>query len=51
MFSPTSVVIEAFVEELVKKYTSMYGSDEFDIQLIVSNARNALEIIANSWCF
>ena len=48
MFSPTSVVIEAFVEELVKKYTSMYGSDEFDIQLIVSNARNALEIIANS---
>jgi len=48
MFNPSSVVIEAFVEELVVKYVNMYGTDETNIQLIVSNARNALEIIANS---
>lgn len=48
MFNPSSVVIEAFVEELVDHYVSMYGENEKDIHLIVSNARNALEIIANS---
>jgi hypothetical protein len=48
MFNPSSVVIEAFVEELVDKYVNMYGTDETNIQLIISNARNALEIIANS---
>jgi len=48
MFSPSFVVIEAFVEELANKYINMYGNDETDIQLIVANARNALEIIANS---
>jgi hypothetical protein len=48
MFNPSSVVIEAFVEELVDKYVNMFGTDETDIQLIISNARNALEIIANS---
>jgi hypothetical protein len=48
MFNPSSVVIEAFVEELVDHYINMYGENESDIQLIVANARNALEIIANS---
>lgn len=48
MFNPSSVVIEAFVEELVDHYVNMYGNNETDIHLIVSNARNALEIIANS---
>lgn len=48
MFNPSSVVIEAFVEELVSHYVHMYGDNDTDIHLIVSNARNALEIIANS---
>lgn len=48
MFNPSSVVIEAFVDELVEHYLNMYGTNESDIQLIVANARNALEIIANS---
>jgi hypothetical protein len=48
MFNPTSVVIEQFVDELIDRYHNMYGSNETDIQLIISNARNALEIIANS---
>ncbi len=48
MFNPSSVVIEAFVDELVEHYVNMYGKNESDIQLIISNARNALEIIANS---
>jgi hypothetical protein len=48
MFNPSSVVIEAFVDELVEHYVNMYGHNESDIHLIVSNARNALEIIANS---
>jgi len=48
MFNPSSVVIEAFVNELVEHYVNMYGKNESDIQLIVSNSRNALEIIANS---
>ena len=48
MFNPSSVVIEAFVDELVEHYVNMYGKNESDIQLIISNSRNALEIIANS---
>jgi len=48
MFNPTSVVIERFVDELVEHYNHMYGTNETDLHLIVSNARNALEIIANS---
>jgi hypothetical protein len=48
MFNPTAVVIEAFVEELVKHYVNMYGKNETDIQLLLSTARNSLEIICNS---
>ena len=48
MFNPSSVVIDAFIEELVDHYINMYGNDDHEIHLIVSNARNALEIIANS---
>lgn len=48
MFNPTSVVIEHFVDELIDRYDDMYGANETDIQVIVANARNALEIIANS---
>lgn len=48
LFNPTTVVIEHFVEELVDHYDNMYGQNETDIQLVVANARNALEIIANS---
>ena len=48
MFNPSSVIIEAFVDELVEHYVNMYGKNESDIQLIISNSRNALEIIANS---
>ncbi len=48
MFNPSSVVIEAFVDELVEHYVNMYGGNDSDIHLIVANARNALEIIANS---
>ena len=48
MFNPSSVVIEAFVDELIEHYVNMYGENESDIQLIAINARNALEIIANS---
>lgn len=48
MFNPSSVVIEAFIEELIEHYVNMYGQDDSDIHLITSNARNALEIIANS---
>lgn len=48
MFNPASVVIERFVDELVDQYHRMYGNNETDVHLLVSNARNALEIIANS---
>lgn len=48
MFNPSSVVIEAFVDELVEHYINMFGENSTDIHLIVSNARSALEIIANS---
>ena len=48
MFSPPLVVIEAFVDELIEHYRHMYGENPTDIHLIVSSARSALEIIANS---
>jgi len=48
MFSPPLIVIDAFVDELVSHYVHMYGENEIDLHLIVSSARNALEIIANS---
>lgn len=48
MFNPSSVVIEHFVDELVEHYQNMYGINDTDIHLLISNARNALEIIANS---
>ncbi len=48
MFNPSSIVIEAFVDELIAHYANMYGHDENEIQVLVTNARNALEIIANS---
>lgn len=48
MFNPSSIVIEAFVEELIDKYVNMFGTDETDIHLLVANARNTLEIIANT---
>lgn len=48
LFNPTTVVIEQFIEELVDHYVKMYGQNETDTQLVIANARNALEIIANS---
>jgi len=48
MFNASSVVIEAFLDEIVEQYINVYGNNERDIHLLVSNARNALEIIANS---
>ena len=48
MFNPSSIVIDHFVDVLVDYYLDMFGEDEADLHLIVSNARNALEIIANS---
>ena len=48
MFNAASVVIEAFVEDLVVRYVNTFGEDVADIRLITINARNALEIIANS---
>ncbi len=48
MFNPSAVVIEAFLEEVADHYINVYGNNEADLHLLVSNARNALEIIANS---
>ncbi len=48
MFNPTSIVIDAFLDELVSYYVNMFASNDEDIQIIVSNAKNALEIISNS---
>lgn len=48
MFSVWNIVIEAFIDELVSHYTNMYGYNEDDIHLLISNARNSLETIANS---
>jgi len=49
MFNPSSIVIEAFVEDLIEYYVNMFGNNESDIHVLVTNARNALEIIANSY--
>lgn len=48
MFSVWNVVIEAFIDEVVNHYINMYGHNDADIHFLVSNARNSLEIIANS---
>jgi hypothetical protein len=48
MFNASSVVIEAFLDEIAEQYINVYGSNENDLHLLISNARNALEIIANS---
>ncbi len=48
LFNPTTIVIENFVEELVDHYVKIYGQNATDTRLVVANARNALEIIANS---
>lgn len=48
MFNPSSVVIEAFLDEIVERYVNVYGNSDTDIHLLVSSARNALEIISNS---
>jgi hypothetical protein len=48
MFNPSSIVIEAFVDDLIEYYVNMFGNNESDIHILVTNARNALEIIANS---
>jgi hypothetical protein len=48
MFNPINIVIDAFTEELVQKYVDNYGNNETHRQILVSNARTALEIIANS---
>lgn len=48
MFNPISVVIDAFLEELVDQYVNQFGDGNADIQRIIISARNALEIIANS---
>jgi hypothetical protein len=48
MFNASSVVIEAFLDEIAEQYINVYGTDEQNLHLLISNARNALEIIANS---
>ena len=48
MFNPSSVVIESFLDEIVEHYVNVYGNNEGDLHLLVSNTRNALEIISNS---
>lgn len=48
MFNPITIVIDAFVDELIQKYIDIYGTSEIDIQILASNARTALEVIANS---
>lgn len=48
MFNPSSIVIEAFVDELTGHFVNIYGHDDTQIQVLITNARNALEIIANS---
>ncbi len=48
MFNALSVVIEAFLDEIVEHYVNVYGNNPDDIHQLVANARNALEIIGNS---
>lgn len=48
MFNPTTILIDAFAEELVSLYIDMYGENEEDLHRIVSCAHSSLEIIATS---
>ena len=48
MFNPTSVVIDAFLDELIEHYINQFGDNNEGIQRVMIAARNALEIIANS---
>ena len=48
MFDPSTVVIEAFLDEIADHYINVYGNNEADLHLLISSARNALEIISNS---
>lgn len=48
MFNPTSIVSDAFLNELVSHYESMFDTNRDDIQRLMSSARNVLDIIANS---
>lgn len=48
MFNPITIVIDAFIDEVIQKYVDIYGNNEIDIQILASNARTALEVIANS---
>lgn len=48
MFNPSSVVIEAFLDELVTQYFKLFGNDDAEINELIPHARNALEIISNS---
>jgi|TARA_Y100000310_G_scaffold277991_1_gene296165 hypothetical protein len=48
MFNPTLVVIEAFLQRLQEWYVKTFGDNEHEVNLLVSNARHSLEIIANS---
>jgi hypothetical protein len=48
MFDPSAVVIEAFLDEIAEHYINVYGNNEADLHLLISSARNALEIISNS---
>jgi hypothetical protein len=48
MFNPITIVIDAFIDELVQKYIDIYGPNEIDMQVLASNARTALEVIASS---
>jgi len=48
MFNPTLIVIEAFLERLEEGYLESFGDNEHEINLLTSNARHSLEIIATS---
>jgi hypothetical protein len=48
MFNPTSIVIDAFVDEITSRYVKNFGNNESDIHLLATNARVALEVIANT---
>lgn len=48
MFNPTLVVIDAFLLRLEEWYVKTFGDNELEINLLVSNGRHSLEIIANS---
>ncbi|MFT5211397.1 MAG: hypothetical protein ACI9CE_003136 [Flavobacterium sp.] len=48
MFNPSSIVTESFLDELAAQYIVVNGTNEREIDYLVSCARNALEIISNS---